>query len=81
MKAYYKNLLTLRRGLLKAGYKYDEIKRIMIEFRENSTISFRRKANIERTADDVLSLAFYWDNSPQGGEYWVKIGEKLMGVV
>jgi len=81
MKAYYKNLVTLRKGLLNAGYGYEDVKRIMIEFRENSTISFRKEADIERTADDVLSLAFYWDISPQGNKYWLKISEKLMGVV
>jgi hypothetical protein len=80
MKAYYKNLVTLRKGLLKAGYGYDEIKTIMIEFRENSSTAFRESNFIEEMPSFVLDGAFWWHDSPQGTNYWGGIGEKLREV-
>ena len=77
MKRYLKqNLIVLRKGLLQAGYGYEETADKLVKFQKNIHIKSQLKTNLKAT--DVLLSCFVWSHSIEKTAFWETIYERLL---
>lgn len=78
MKNEYKNLVTLRKGLLKAGYSYIRTASITdAVWRTKNHFDFKVLYN---KASDIIAFFSAWENEPYGRKHWTQIYNNLRGV-
>lgn len=75
MNILQKNLVTLRKGLLKAGYGYEETSEIVKSVYEQRDHVI--EDHWQTSAQHVINLFFSWGKTKEGRAYWERTESKL----
>ena len=52
----------------------DELAEFCLVIKAGQILTYQR---VRRSAYEALDFAFWWDGSPQGGDYWRKVYRRL----